>query len=113
MAFVTTEDQAIRLGGFTPALIFVKGTYANSGGGTGGIVSPGYTNSSGTLTATTSAAVGGRTIIADWFTTIAADATTIASAVAYDTTRDRDEATITTVANTSGRYFLLCLDNGS
>lgn len=114
MAFVTTEEEVIKFAGFTPPLVLVKGSYLSSGGGTGGVVSPGYNNSSGTLTAVTgSEAVGCRKIIADWYRPTLSDASAPGAAVAYNTTRDRDEATIVTTADTGGKYYLLCLDNGA
>lgn len=115
MAFVTNETNVVKMAGYTPALVLVTGTYTNSGGGTGGVVSPGYTNSSGTLTAITNAASAGcRTMVGSpWFQPGTEDATTPKSVVAYNTTRDRDECTLTTAADSTGFYFMYCLDNGS
>src|SRR5690348_8009799 len=110
MAFVTTETNAIRLSGFTPALVLVTGTYLSSGGGTGGVISPGYTNASGTLTAVaTGNSTGCRKIIgAPLLVPTLSDATAPGGAVAYNTTRDRDEFTIVTTADTGGIYVMLC-----
>lgn len=122
MAFVTVEQGAIKLAGFTPPLVLVWGTYLSSAAGTGGIISPGYNNSSGTLTAVSdgggangeSLAKGARKIVGPiHLTPTLSDATAPGAAVAYNTTRDRDEATIVTTADTGGKYALLCLDNGA
>ena len=122
MAFVSNEKGAIKLAGFTPPLVKVFGTYLSSGGGTGGIISPGFNNSSGTLTAVTdgggfngaSFAAGARKIVGPIkLTPTLSDATQAGAAIAYNTTRDRDEATIVTTADTGGMYEFNCIDNGS
>ena len=114
MAFVTAETQVIKTAGYQPAMTIVFGTYTNSAGGTGGIISPGYTNSSGTLTAITNAeSVGCRKIIDIHFRPTTNDATAPGAAVAYNTTRDRDEATIVTTADSTGTYVIFCRDNGA
>lgn len=115
MAFVTTETNAIRLAGFTPALLFVTGTYTSSAGGTGGLIDAGYTNSSGTLTAVSpaTASIGGRSIVAFWTQQTTEDVTTPKIAIAYNSTLDRQEVTLTSAANGTGNYYMLCLDNGA
>lgn len=117
MAFVTTQTNAIKLGGNTPALVLVTGTYLSSGGGTGGIVSPGYTNASGTLTAVTNTAgfgdaVGCTKMLFAEFTPTLSDATAPGGAIAFNSTRSRDEFTLVTTADTGGTYVLYCLNNG-
>lgn len=121
MAFVTVEKSVSKIQS-SPALLLVEGTYLSSGGGTGGIISPGYNNSSGTLTAVSdgggangeSLAKGARKIVGPVILTpTASDATTPGGAVAYNTTRDRDEITIATTADTGGKYAFHCLDNGA
>lgn len=114
MAFVTTETNVIPLAGFTPPLMLVTGTYANSGSGTGGIIAAGYTNSSGTLTAISNAAsIGGRAIVADWYRPTTNDATAPGAAVTYNTTYDAQIATLVTTADSTGNYYLLCINNGA
>lgn len=113
MAFVTTQTAVIQVAGTTPPTLKVYGTYTNSAGGTGGILSAGYTNASGTLTAVADASIGGRTILQCYINTKTADATTVAQVQAYNTTRDRDEVTITTVADGTGTYVLECVDSGA
>jgi len=115
MAFVTTQTSFQRLAGFTPPLILITGTYLSSGGGTGGVVSPGYNNSSGAFTAATGdflPTLGGRKILNCIFNTSAQNLATVGSVQAFNTTRLRDELTITTDANTGGTYTLLCEDRG-
>lgn len=114
MAFVTTETKVVRTAGYQPAVTRIYGTYLSSAGGTGGIVSPGYTNSSGTLTASTlDGSAGCRKIINIHFTPTSNDATAPGAAIAYNTTRDRDEATMVTTADTGGIYMIECVDNGA
>lgn len=113
MAFVTTETAVIRNGGDSPATMRVYGTYLSSAGGTGGIIAAGYTNSSGTLTATASGALGGRTILNCVLTPTLSDATQAGGAISYNTTVDRDVFTCVTTADTGGIYMLECLDNGA
>lgn len=114
MAFVTTQTAVVAQAGYTPAIVKIYGTYVSSSSGTGGVVSPGYTNSSGTLTAVTGdASVGARKILGITFTPATEDVTTPKSVVAYNTTRDRDECTLTTAADGTGTYCIECLDNGA
>ena len=122
MAFVTTELGSEKIAGSAPARVRVWGTYLSSGGGTGGIISPGYNNSSGTLTAVSngpgangaSYGAGARKIIgAPTLLPTLSDATVPGGAIAFNTTRDRDELTIVTTADTGGRYEMLCEDNGA
>lgn len=118
MSFVTTQEDVTYLSG-PGGLTLVSGTYLSAGGGTGGIVIPGYTNASGTLTAITPDApglnvgAGCRNIHAYWFTPTSNDATAPGAAKSYDsTTYDRDIITMVTTADTGGRYFMLCSDVG-
>lgn len=118
MAFVTTQTNVIPLAGFTPPLVLVTGTYLSSGGGTGGVISPGYTNSSGTLTAVTASAgqasaAGCTQMLYAQATPTLSDASAPGGAIAQNTTRDRDEFTIVTTADTGGTYLLVCLNNGA
>lgn len=113
MAFVTAQTNVIRQAGYIPALLVITGTYLNTAGDTGGIISPGYSNASGTLTAYTDASIGGRKIVSAVLTPTLSDATAPGGAVAYNLTRDRDEFTIVTTANTGGTYKIECLDNGA
>jgi hypothetical protein len=113
MAFVTAETSVIQISGSPQGMMLVIGTYANSGGGTGGVIAAGYTNSSGSLTAITgSPSLGGRTIIDVWFTPTTNDATAPGSAKSYNTTIDADIETMVTTADSTGRYFLLCTAMG-
>lgn len=119
MAFVTTQTSAIKLAGFTPAIVLVTGTYLSTGGDTGGIVSPGYTNSSGTLTAVTNTGAYGdasgctKMLCKPILTPTLSDATAPgASGPTFNATRSRDESTIVTTADTGGTYVLVCLNNG-
>lgn len=112
MAFVTAQTSVIQTGGYTPAILKIYGSYTNSAGGTGGVISPGYTNASGTLTAVADASIGGRTILGVVITPTTEDVTTPKAIVAYNATRDRDEITITGVANSTGTYIIDCKDNG-
>lgn len=115
MAFVTTETSAVQLGGFTPPLVLVSGTYLSSAGGTGGVISPGYNNASGTLTAVSgSAAAGCTTIIgAPILLPTLSDATAPGGVVAQNNTRDRQEVTIVTTADTGGTYSMICTNFGA
>lgn len=115
MAFVTAETNVRRIDGSNPPLLVVTGTYLSSSGGTGGIISPGYNNASGTLTAVSgSKAVGARKIVGPIkLTPTLSDATAPGAAIAYNATRDRDEATIVTTADTGGMYEMICEDNGA
>lgn len=119
MAFVTTETNVIALAGGPRPLVLVSGTYTNTAAGTGGIIMPGYTNSSGTFTAITYAtgaqsASGARRVISSWLQTTTEDATTPKTATAYESTSyDRDQVTITTVANGTGNYYILAEDAGA
>lgn len=114
MAFVTTETSAKIWGGGPQGLLLVSGTYASSGGGTGGVIAAGYTNSSGTLTAVSpsTGSIGGRKILNVVITTGTADAVTPISAVTYDTTLDSDKVTLTTSADGTGFYMLICENAG-
>jgi hypothetical protein len=120
MAFVTTQTGATWGGGNTPALIVVTGTYLSSAGDTGGVVSPGYTNASGTLTAVPSSAYntsgnasGCTQILSAIFTPTLSDATAPGGVKAFNATRSRDEFTLVTTANTGGTYTLICTNNGA
>lgn len=114
MAFSTTETAVIRESGYQPAKTIIYGTYTSSGGGTGGVIAPGYTNVDGTFTASTlSGSAGCRFIVFPTLTTGTADAVTPISAVSYNTTLDRQVVTITTSANGTGFYMLECYDNGT
>lgn len=115
MAFVTTETSALQAGGPASPRLIVTGTYASSGGGTGGVIAAGYTNSSGTLTAVSpaTASIGGRKIRFVTITTGTADAVTPISAITYDTTLDADKVTLTTSADGTGTYKLECEDAGA
>lgn len=116
MAFVTTQTAVVQQGGYTPAIIKIYGTYASSAGGTGGTITPGYTNSSTTLTAVADASAGARDIVGNAGVVITPgteDVTTPKIAIAYDTTVDRDQITLTTVANGTGTYIIECYDNGA
>lgn len=118
MAFVTTQTGVVVVGGNTPGVIKVYGTYLSSAGGTGGVISPGYTNSSGTLTAVSPTITGNNVgtgaikMLFCNFTPTSNDATAPGAAIAFNSTRDRDEATIVTTADTGGIYELTCLVNG-
>jgi len=112
MAFVTAQTTVIQQAGYTPATLKIYGSYTNSAGGTGGIISPGYTNASGTLTAVADASIGGRKILGVVITPSTQDATTPAAVVAYNSTRDRYDVTLTSVADATGTYILECNDNG-
>lgn len=112
MAFVTAQTNVISLAGFSPALVMITGTYVSSAGGTGGIISPGYTNASGTLTAVTGVSSACTKIVSAIATPTLSDATAPGGAIANNATRDRDEFTIVTTADTAGTYTLLCLKNG-
>lgn len=113
MAFVTTETLVVREGGSSPARMHVYGTYLNSAGGTGGIIAAGYTNSSGSLTATTSGGLGGRKILTCVLTPTLSDVTAPGGAITYNTTIDSDIFTCVTTVDTGGTYKLECLDNGN
>lgn len=113
MAFVTTESSALQIQGPKPMLL-VFGTYTSSASGTGGVIQAGYTNSSGTLTAVSgSASTGGRKILACLPSPTTEDVTTTKAVISYDTTNDRDQATLTTAANGTGNYVLICDDAGA
>lgn len=114
MAFVTAQTAVVATAGYTPAMVKIYGTYTNSGGGTGGTITPGYTNSSATLTAVSGdASVGARKVLGCTIIPGTEDATTPKIATAYDATVDRDQVTLTTVSNGTGFYILDCLDNGA
>lgn len=114
MAFVTTETNVININGGPVPLLLITGTYTNSGGGTGGIVAAGYTNASGALTAISGAAsIGGRLIVADWYRPTTNDATAPGAAVSQNNTIHAQVATLVTDANSTGNYYLLCLNEGA
>lgn len=117
MAFVTTQTNAIKSAGYTPALVLVTGTYLSSAGDTGGVISPGYTNASGTFTAVTNTgaygdASGCTKMLFFQLSPTLSDATAPGGAIAFNATRSRDEVTIVTTADTGGTYCLYCLNNG-
>ncbi len=111
--FVTTQTSVISLAGFTPPLLLVAGTYTSSAGATGGELAAGYSLTGGTYTAIADASIGGRKIVYCTLTQKTEDVTTPKIAIAYNTTLDRDGVTLTSVADGTGTYMLLCLDNGS
>jgi hypothetical protein len=114
MAFVTTETAAVSGGGSFPALVEITGTYTSSGGGTGGVIAPGYTNSSGSFTAVTAGlSTGCLKIFYVTLTPTTEDATTPKAIVSYDSTLDRDIVTVTSVANATGTYLLKCYNTGA
>ena len=114
MAWATTETGTQVLSGFTPNLILIEGTYASSGGSTGGIISPGYTAADAALTAIAGAAsIGARDIIAVWTQPSTEDVTTTKAVVAYAPTPDADQVTLTTAANGTGAYYILAINNGA
>lgn len=121
MAFVTTETLVVRNAGDSPATMKIYGTYLSSAGGTGGVIAPGYSNSSGTFTAASAsnasapnaASLGGRTILFCTLTPTLSDATAPGGVKSYNTTLDEDVFTIVTTADTGGTYVLECLDNGN
>lgn len=118
MAFVTTQTRVVLSAGYTPPLMYVYGTYLSSGGGTGGVIEAGYTNSSGTLTAVTAApgtnsGIGGVKILQCILTPTASDATAPGAAISFDATNQRDKATIVTTADTGGVYCLVCTNTGA
>lgn len=121
MSFVTAEVSAQVLSGFTPNIILIQGTYTNAGSGTGGVIAPGYANSSGSFTLTSvgnatlgAVTVGGRQILNAQFTPATNDATAPGAPVAtYDATLDRYIVTLVTTADSTGTYQLWCLNNGA
>lgn len=115
MAWATTETGVQVLSGFTPNLVLIEGTYASSGGATGGIISPGYTAADAVLTAISPAtgSIGARDIIACWTQPATEDVTTTKAVTAYNSTTDADQVTLTTAANGTGAYFILGLNNGA
>lgn len=120
MAFVTTETNAEVLSGFTPNIVLIQGTYLSSGGGTGGVIAPGYANSSGSFTATSSTnstlgavTIGARNILFAAFTPTLSDATAPGGAISYNATLDEQVFTLVTTADTGGTYQLWCLNNGA
>lgn len=115
MAWATTETNTVILSGFTPNLVLVMGTYASSGGSTGGIISPGYTAADAVLTAVSPAtgSIGGRDIIGCWLQPTTEDVTCPKTAVAYATTPDADQVTVTSAANGTGNYYILAINNGA
>lgn len=114
MAFVTTETEVVKTAGYNGALTLIKGTFTNTGGSTGGVISPGYTNNNGVFTASTLDSAGCRKI---FFGPILVSSSAAPGepqvVIAYDATRDRFEATVTTAADQSGTYLIYCNDNGS
>lgn len=113
-SFDTTQTQVIKTAGYQPALTIVTGTFASSAGATGGVIIPGYDNANGTFTASSlTGAEGCRNIAFDIYTTTTEDATTVKSVISYDATYDRYKVTLTTAANSTGRYTIYCYDNGA
>jgi hypothetical protein len=114
MAFVTTETSVTELAGSPRPKLLVCGTYTSSAGGTGGVLAPGYTNSSGTFTAISGAqSVDGRKILSTWITPLTSTATQPGGVVSYNSTLDSDVFTVVTTADTAGKYMLLCTDAGA
>ena len=111
--FVTTQTSVVSLAGFEPALLFIAGTYTSSAGATGGELAAGYSLTGGTYTAYTDSSIGGRKVVAAWLQPTTEDVTTPKTATAYNSTLDRDGVTVTSVANGTGNYYLLCIDNGN
>lgn len=114
MAFATTETSVTILSGFTPNFMLIIGTYVSSSSGTGGVISPGYTNASGSLTAISGAAsIGGRDIVGFWTQPATEDVTCTKAVTAYSSTTDADQVTLTTATDGTGVYFILALNNGA
>lgn len=114
MAWATTETSVQILSGFTPNIVLISGTYASSGGSTGGIISPGYTAADAVLTAISGAAsIGARDIFAVWTQPSTEDVTTTKAVTAYSSTTDADQVTLTTAANGTGAYYILGYNNGA
>lgn len=127
MAFNTVQTSVTELAGFTPALVLITGTYTNTGGDTGGVISPGYNNANGVFTAATTgpgaggagctqivgsggaSGVGGVVSL----TPTTNDVTAPGGVTGFNTTRSRDEFTLVVTADADGVYSMLCLNNGS
>ena len=109
MAFATTElESFVETSGATAKRILI-GTYASSGGSTGGVISPGTPSSGSAASGSTNI----RKISFVTYTNTSATPSAIQSVVAYSATTDRDEVTITTAANQTGKYRIEGDDMGA
>lgn len=120
MAFVTSETSAVVQSGSTPNTIVIQGTYLSSAGGTGGAIAAGYSNSSGSFTATSASnstlgavTIGGRNVISCVFTPTLSDVTVPGGVISYNSALDAYVFTVVTTADTGGQYTLTCANNGA
>jgi hypothetical protein len=109
MAFATTETYCFDISAGTTSLKLLIGTFTNTSGSTGGVISPGTPSSGSAVTGSS----GIKQILFNFYESTSSSPSAIQSVVAYDSTDDRDELTITTAANQTGRYAILGIDSST